>query len=95
MDDYTLVAYIGDHNIVEKREETLKQKRDKILGSLSMHANLHQMAKNRTNVSKISGVREIPGRGYNTISGIDIIVKNKTFLEKIETFQRVDFVFSV
>ena len=70
MDDYTLVAYIGDHNIVEKREETLKQKRDKILGSLSMHANLQQMAKNRTNVSKISGVREIPGRGYNTISGI-------------------------
>ena len=82
MDDYTLVAYIGDHNIVEKREETLKQKRDKILGSLSMHANLQQMAKNRTNVSKISGVREIPGRGYNTISGI---IK-KTFLEELKPF---------
>ena len=69
MDDYTLVAYIGDHDIVEKREETLKQKRDKILGSLSMHANLQEVAKNRTNSTKISGVRAIPGRGYNTISG--------------------------
>ena len=42
MNDFTLVAYIGDHNIVEKREETLRQKRDKILGSLSMHANLQE-----------------------------------------------------
>ena len=50
-------------------EETLKQKRDKILGSLSMHANLQEVAKNRTNSTKISGVRAIPGRGYNTISG--------------------------
>ena len=89
MDDYTLVAYIGDHNIVEKREETLKQKRDKILGSLSMHANLQQMAKNRTNVSKISGVREIPGRGYNTISGITLSIKTDIFLQKLKTFQRL------
>lgn len=86
MDDYTLVAYIGDHNIVEKREETLKQKRDKILGSLSMHANLQQMAKNRTNVSKISGVREIPGRGYNTISGITLSIKTDIFLQKLKPF---------
>ena len=69
MNDYTLVAYIGDHNIVEKREETLKQKRDKILGSLSMHANLQEMAKNRTNISKAAVVSSMPGRGYNTISG--------------------------
>ena len=70
MNEYTLVAYIGDHNIVEKREETLKQKRDKILGSLSMHANLQEMAKTRTNISKASVVSSMPGRGYNTISGI-------------------------
>ena len=69
MNDYTLVAYIGDHNVVEKREETLRQKREKILGSLSMHANLQQMAKNRKNTSQLYGVKSIPGRGYNTISG--------------------------
>ena len=69
MNDYTLVAYIGDHNVVEKREETLRQKREKILGSLSMHANLQEMAKNRTNTSQLYGVKSIPGRGYNTISG--------------------------
>ena len=74
MNDYTLVAYIGDHNIVEKREETLKQKRDKILGSLNMHANLKEIAKNRSNTSKITGVNSILGRGYNTISGIFIII---------------------
>ena len=66
MNDFTLVAYIGDHNIVEKREETLRQKRDKILGSLSMHANLQERAKNRTNNS--SGLQPSHG-GYNTISG--------------------------
>ena len=66
MNDYTLVAYIGDHNIVEKREETLRQKREKILGSLSMHANLQEMARSRTSNTKQYGV---PGRGYNTISG--------------------------
>ena len=69
MSDYTLVAYIGDHDVVEKREETLKQKRDKILGSLSMHANLQEMAINRSNQSKVSIVNNIHGRGYNTISG--------------------------
>ena len=76
MNDYTLVAYIGDHNIVDKREETLKQKRDKILGSMSMHANLQQLAKERpylTNLSSVAGVKTIPGRGYNTISGKVII----------------------
>ena len=84
MDDYTLVAYIGDHDIVEKREETLKQKRDKILGSLSMHANLQEVAKNRTNSTKISGVRAIPGRGYNTISGkVDYLFK-LYFLRRLE-----------
>ena len=66
MNDFTLVAYIGDHNIVEKREETLRQKRDKILGSLSMHANLQERAKNRTNNN--TGLQTIHG-GYNTISG--------------------------
>ena len=68
MNDFTLVAYIGDHNIVEKREETLRQKRDKILGSLSMHANLQERAKNRTNTN--TGLQAIHG-GYNTISGRD------------------------
>ena len=68
MNDFTLVAYIGDHNIVEKREETLRQKRDKILGSLSMHANLQERAKNRTNNS--IGLQATHG-GYNTISGRD------------------------
>ena len=68
MNDFTLVAYIGDHNIVEKREETLRQKRDKILGSLSMHANLQERAKNRTNNS--IGLQANHG-GYNTISGRD------------------------
>ena len=70
MNDFTLVAYIGDHNIVEKREETLRQKRDKILGSLSMHANLQERAKNRTNNNTCLQV--IHG-GYNTISGRDKI----------------------
>ena len=69
MNDYTLVAYIGDHNIVEKREETLRQKREKILGSLSMHANLQEMARSRTTNTKQYGVKPVPGRGYNTISG--------------------------
>ena len=72
MNNYTLVAYIGDHNIIDKREETLKQKRDKILGSMSMHANLQETAKNRpylTKLSSVAGVKPIPGRGYNTISG--------------------------
>ena len=70
MNDYTLVAYIGDHNIVEKREETLRQKRDKILGSLSMHANLQERAKNRTNTN--TSLHAVHG-GYNTISGRDKI----------------------
>ena len=69
MNDYTLVAYIGDHNIVETREETLKQKRDKVLGSLSMHANLQELAKNRTNPPRYNGESIVPGRGYNTLSG--------------------------
>lgn len=69
MNDYTLVAYIGDHNVVEKREETLRQKREKILGSLSMHANLQEMAKTRTNNTKQYGVKSRPVGGYNTISG--------------------------
>ena len=68
MNDYTLVAYIGDHNIVEKREETLRQKRDKILGSLSMHANLQERAKNRTNTN--TSLHAVHG-GYNTISGTE------------------------
>ena len=46
--------------------------RDKILGSMSMHANLQETAKNRpylTKLSSVAGVKTIPGRGYNTISG--------------------------
>ena len=82
MNNYTLVAYIGDHNIIDKREETLKQKRDKILGSMSMHANLQETAKNRpylTKLSSVAGVKPIPGRGYNTISG----TRNETYLRLI------------
>ena len=30
----------GDHDIIDKREETLKQRRDQLLGSLNMHKNL-------------------------------------------------------
>ena len=69
MNDYTLVAYIGDHEVVEKREENLRYKQEKLLGNMSMHSNLQKETKSRMSSSKIYGVKTIPGRSYNTISG--------------------------
>ena len=69
MNDYTLVAYIGDHEVVEKREENLRYKQEKLHGNMSMHSNLQKETKSRMSSSKIYGVKTIPGRSYNTISG--------------------------
>jgi len=70
MGNYTLVAYIGDHDIIDKREETLKQRRDQLLGSLNMHKNLMNKSHHQK-VKVAAGVRSIPGRSYNTISGMN------------------------
>ena len=55
MGNYTLVAYIGDHDIIDKREETLKQKRDQLLGSLSMHKTLMSKT-HQVKVGQVVGV---------------------------------------
>ena len=44
----------GDHDIIDKREETLKQRRDQLLGSLNMHKNL--MNKSHQQVIVVGGV---------------------------------------
>ena len=60
MGNYTLVAYIGDHDVIDKREETLKAKRDKLLGSLNMHKNFMKESQAK---SVRTGEKSIPGRG--------------------------------
>ena len=50
----------GDHDIIDKREETLKQRRDQLLGSLNMHKNL--MNKSHQQVIVVVGV--VVGGGY-------------------------------
>ena len=52
--DFTLVAYIGDHSELDRREESLKQKRDQLVENINLHHGLQN-------------VKTLPGRSYNTI----------------------------
>ena len=52
----------GDHDIIDKREETLKQRRDQLLGSLNMHKNL--MKKSHQQVIVVVGVVFVGVGGY-------------------------------
>ena len=45
----------GDHDIIDKREETLKQRRDQLLGSLNMHKNLMNKSHQQVIVVVVGG----------------------------------------
>ena len=59
---YTLVAYIGDQTVVEKREETLRARREALVGSISLHTNLQAEAAARQTRGAV------PGRPYSTLT---------------------------
>ena len=66
----------GDHDIIDKREETLKQRRDQLLGSLNMHKNL--MNKSHQQVIVVVGV--VVGGGVGGYGGGCLVQRQCWFL---------------